>query len=63
MEKKGYELSSITLDLTDDEFDIIYDLVCNTESTAYYGLGFDITIRSLKDKLDDARKRGDVCGW
>ena len=61
--EKGYDLNNITLCLTDDEFDIIYSMVCNIEATEYYGLGFDITVRSLKDKLDDARNRGDIIGW
>lgn len=54
----GYGEVEVTLRLTYDELDIIYNAIKEIEATQYYGLGFDITITSLLEKIESARE-----GW
>lgn len=50
-----YDNEYIVINLSDDEFEIIHSAICEMLNNNYYGLGFELTLKSLKDKLDDVK--------
>ena len=50
-----YDNEYIVIKLSDDEFEIIHSAICEMLDNNYYGLGFELTLKSLKDKLDDVK--------
>ena len=58
----GYDDLLVTLHLTYDEFEVIYNAIKKIEATMYYDIGFNITITSLIDKLDKIINGGEYNG-
>lgn len=50
-----YNEEYISIELTEDEFEIINNAICEILDNSYYGLGFELTLKSLKDKFDDIK--------
>lgn len=51
---KTYDDEYISVNLTEDEFEIINNAIELLENT-YYDFGFELTIKTLKDKFEDMK--------
>ena len=54
MKTKTYDEEYISVNLTEDEFEIINNAIELLENT-YYDFGFELTIKTLKDKFEDIK--------
>lgn len=51
---KTYDDEYISVNLTEDEFEIINNAIELLENT-HYDFGFELTIKALKDKFEDIK--------
>lgn len=51
-----YDDAFLSVELTEDEYDIICELLDSAQDTCGMNLGYDFTLDALKDKFFDGRK-------